>query len=417
MIEDIPEALSDQSKYYLRRLQEEPDSWELRKEAALQLYDEGEYALAADVVWLAAEIPSTDMDIAFVIKVVSRAKPNRSIRMVYDLMRHNLGKAEQMIALANVFNLIGFPMLAARSYGAAMTLNPELFDVGFERQSLYVDDDAKLQNQWLEHAQLETKEDSFSEYSSELVGEPIRFEALKRDLDATSFMKASEAAAKGDITELVPAFEKLQNVIQPQQQAGPKPPLLVPPVENKPPLPVPPVENKPALGGIPKPTEGLKIEGSKPSLKAPQMRISQPLQPDAAPPVPKLKQSQPLKQDAAPSVPGSIPKPTEGLKIEGSKPSIKAPQMRISQPLQPDAAPSVPKLKQSQPLKQDAAPPVPKLKQSQPLKQDAAPPAPKPIPSQPLPMQPPPQSKPVKETRSVPVPPLRRATPPPKNDQ
>lgn len=213
MSEELPDTLSPETKIYFNLVAGDPNNWVLRKEAALKLYDDGEYVMAADMVWNTSEIPSTDMDMAFAVKMLSRAKPNRSIRLVYELLRQNSGKAEQAIALANVFNLIGYPMLASRCYGAAISLNPEFFDIGFEHDSFWSDDDRALDKAL--DASSFARHPHFALQGRELQGEAIHFSDLTQELDKDSFKAASEAAALGDVTGLVPAFEKLQVVMQP----------------------------------------------------------------------------------------------------------------------------------------------------------------------------------------------------------
>ncbi|MGJ8673353.1 hypothetical protein [Rubritalea sp.] len=220
MSETLSDNMSPETKIYLNLVDGDPHNWVLRKEAALRLYDDGFYEMAADMVWNATEIPSTDMDIAFAVKMLSRAKPNRSIRLVYELLRQNSGKAEQAIAMANVFNLIGYPMLASRCYGAAVSINADFFDIGFERDAFWSDDERTLEKKLIEsefdrHAH-------FALQGRELQGEPIRFGDLNGELDKDSFKAASEAAALGDVTGLVPAFEKLQVVMQPTARKADK---------------------------------------------------------------------------------------------------------------------------------------------------------------------------------------------------
>ena len=204
-------SLSYEIKYLLSLVDDDPSNWVVRKEAALKLYEAGEYLESANMVWLTPEIPSTDMDVAFAVKMISRARPNRSIRLVYELLNRNAGKAEQNIAMANVFNLIGFPMLAARCYGVAMTLNDKYFDIGFELEAFLADDSKILKNGWAKHRDEDLKK-SFSEESKELVGGPISFKALTEKLDEESFKNASEAAVVGDVESLGAALKKFNTI-------------------------------------------------------------------------------------------------------------------------------------------------------------------------------------------------------------
>lgn len=139
---------SQEAQDLLSKVQSDPTNWSARKQAALKLYEEECYLEAADTVWNAPDMPSTDVDVAFVVKIVSRARPNRAIRLVYEVLRLNADKGEKNMAMAKAFSLIGLPMLASRFYGAAMASNAKYFDIGFESQSLWFDDSGSLIEEW-----------------------------------------------------------------------------------------------------------------------------------------------------------------------------------------------------------------------------------------------------------------------------
>ncbi|MFT5881861.1 MAG: hypothetical protein ACI9FG_000351 [Crocinitomicaceae bacterium] len=143
-----PTSISESAQAQLDAVEANPVDWAGRKEAAHKLYEEGYYLEAANTVWNVPEMPSTDMDVAFVVKIVSRARPNRSIRLVYEVLRRNSGKAEQNMALARSFSMIGLPMLASRFYGAALAADSSQFDIGFEQQSLWLDHSGSLLEAW-----------------------------------------------------------------------------------------------------------------------------------------------------------------------------------------------------------------------------------------------------------------------------
>lgn len=227
-------------KYLLTLVSDDPSNWVVRKEAALKLYEAGEFLDAANMVWQAPEIPSTDMDVAFAVKIVSRARPNRSIRLVYELWRQNAGKAEQNIAMANVFNLIGFPMLASRCYGAAMALNEKYFDMGFESEAFLTDDSEVLSTQWSQYRDDDLKK-TFSAECSELKGQPIRFKDLNEKLDDASFKNASEAAVQGNAEELDVALQKFSTITAEPRR------FALPTTGKKPEDPELPIETKAAL--------------------------------------------------------------------------------------------------------------------------------------------------------------------------
>lgn len=132
----------------LQTLELNPELWETRKKTAEILFDEEQYVEAAEILWSAPDIPSTDTDIAFTIKIISRAKPNRAIRLIYEMVRRNNGKPAKNMAVASALNDIGMYMQAARFYGAALASDPSLFDLGFEREALWMDDSKRLLEEW-----------------------------------------------------------------------------------------------------------------------------------------------------------------------------------------------------------------------------------------------------------------------------
>ncbi|MFC4993795.1 hypothetical protein [Rubritalea tangerina] len=276
-------ALTSEIKYLLSLVDDDPSNWVVRKETALMLYEAGEYLQAADMVWQTPEIPSTDMDVAFAIKIVSRARPNRAIRMLYELVGRNAGKAPQYIAMANVFNLIGYPMLAMRCYGMAMALNEDFLDMGFEAEAFLYDEGRVLSNRWL-GSEPEVKE-PFLQATEVGEVEPIIFAELNQELDESSFKRASQEAVKGDVQALIPALEKFNTV-----QQGEKPKIIAPPVESA------RVDPRPGNALLPKGAEE-QARAPKPMVLPPQA----PQQPNFHPP------SQPAKavslEKGAPKVP------------------------------------------------------------------------------------------------------------------
>lgn len=137
----------------LCRLTLEPDNWPLRKSAALKLHEGQNYEDAANILWSAPEMPATDLDVAFAVKIVSRSRPNRAIRLIYEVLRRNEGKPSKNMAMARAMSLIGMPMQAARFYGAALAESSEHFDLNFEKQALWCDDAGKLMELWLQSDQ------------------------------------------------------------------------------------------------------------------------------------------------------------------------------------------------------------------------------------------------------------------------
>ena len=188
-------SLSENLDYLLQLVEKDPGNWVLRKDAALKLYQDGHFERAADMVWSCPEIPSTDMDVGFAIKILSRAKPNRSIRMLYELVERNAGKTEQLLAMANVFNLIGYSMLAHRCYGNAMAHDPGLFDVGFEKEALISDEEHQLARAFsvVNQQNHVVLQGDFGELS----GEPIRWQDVPSNAHASFSLKQAAQDAIG----------------------------------------------------------------------------------------------------------------------------------------------------------------------------------------------------------------------------
>lgn len=189
-----PHEPSELSKALLAAVEADPSNWQARKSAAVKLFEDNCFLEAADVIWNTPEIPSTDMDVAFAVKIVSRARPNRSIRLVYEVLRRNSGKSEQNMAMARAFNLIGLPMLASRFYGAALATAPENFDIGFEHQSLWCDDSGAILDAW-EKNSLDIKK-PFSKELAEFVGDPIKCADLNEEKVKQSQVTAPVGVSK-----------------------------------------------------------------------------------------------------------------------------------------------------------------------------------------------------------------------------
>ncbi len=132
----------------LQTLKQNPDLWETRRQTAEILFNDEQFLEAADLLWNAPEIPSIADDLAFAIKIISRAKPNRAIRMIYEVITRNNDKPVENVAIAKALNDTGLHMQAARFYGAALASDPSLFDLGFERQALWMDDSNRFTKDW-----------------------------------------------------------------------------------------------------------------------------------------------------------------------------------------------------------------------------------------------------------------------------
>ncbi len=253
-----PATLSESAQAQLDAVHANPADWTGRKEAAHKLYEEGYYLEAADTVWNAPEMPSTDMDVAFAVKIVSRARPNRSIRLVYEVLRRNTGKPEQNMALARAFSLIGLPMLASRFYGAALTADTGKFDIGFEQQSLWFDDSGSLLEAWGDSST--DIKPPFSKPVEAFLGNAINFADLTRDLPQ----------------EMSPVTGPVSNRVAKPSMLNAAPVLRA----AKPTSPTPVRPSVPVISPEPKPTSPLSpLNASKPSAIVPAKNAPKPMLP------------------------------------------------------------------------------------------------------------------------------------------
>ncbi|MBK1791662.1 hypothetical protein [Persicirhabdus sediminis] len=111
----------------------EPDNWPQRREAALGLSELKRFEEAADLVWSAPEVPSTDDDIVFTCCMLAQApsRNSRCIRLIQAVLEQNKGKPTKNMAIAGAMMKYGMLMQAARFYGIALQedeglVNPEL---------------------------------------------------------------------------------------------------------------------------------------------------------------------------------------------------------------------------------------------------------------------------------------------------
>ena len=138
----------------LTTLEENPELWETRKKTAKLLYAEKYFEEAADIIWKAPNIPSVDTDVAFIIQMMAKAKPNRAIRLILEVLKRNKGKAAKNIAMANALNKIGLYLVASRFYGVAVAEDASLYNAEFESQMLWVDDSNKVMEGWKKSKQI-----------------------------------------------------------------------------------------------------------------------------------------------------------------------------------------------------------------------------------------------------------------------
>ena len=125
-------------------LEKDPADWGSRKQLSRLLYDQGSFQQAADIVWAADEIPGIDLELAFAARVLAKASPRKSIRLLTAVLEHNRGKAVQNLGLANALLHHGMVLQAARFYGAALEADPSLGNPDLEHFILWTDDEETL---------------------------------------------------------------------------------------------------------------------------------------------------------------------------------------------------------------------------------------------------------------------------------
>lgn len=301
----------------LAAVEADPNNWEARKSAATHLYSEEKFLEAADMVWGAPEMPSIDVDVAFAVKIVSRARPNRSIRLVYEVLRRNSGKAEQNMAMARAFSLIGLPMLASRFYGAALADGSQHFDIGFEQQSLWYDDSGILLETWANTNQ--DVKPPFSKKIEDFVSDPICCEDLPDNFAQTSTTTSVVNVSKPAGLAGAPVMRAATGNTGPQSVHAAIPPSTPKPAASVAPAPAKPTASQPLRPVVPSPAKPTASQPLKPAVPAPaKPTASQPVKPTAAlkPPTPVAKPV--VKSVAAPVLKAAKPpvvrppKPNQG---------------------------------------------------------------------------------------------------------
>jgi len=126
------------------KLREDPSDWESRRSLARALYDKQAFEEAAEIVWDANPIPSTDIDLAFSARILAKAKPRWAIRLLTAILEQNRGKAVQNLGMANALLHHGMVLQAARFYGAALEADPTFANPDLEHFVLWIDDEQTL---------------------------------------------------------------------------------------------------------------------------------------------------------------------------------------------------------------------------------------------------------------------------------
>jgi len=138
------ERLPFNETFLREKLNQNPGDWETRRQLAHGLYDLEVYDEAAELVWTADQIPSTDLDLAFSIRILAKAQPRRAIRLLTAVLELNRGKAVQNMGMANALLHHGMVLQAARFYGAALEADPTLVNPDLEHFVLWNDDECTM---------------------------------------------------------------------------------------------------------------------------------------------------------------------------------------------------------------------------------------------------------------------------------
>lgn len=132
-----------------------PEWWDWRKVLVANMYNAGLYQEAAELVWNAPEIPPVDTQLAFALKVLSRGKTRRAIRLMHELLSRGTRNPIKLISMARALADVGMVMASARFYGAATIIDESLIDAQFEFWLQWGDEDGKLWGQWQESPRVE----------------------------------------------------------------------------------------------------------------------------------------------------------------------------------------------------------------------------------------------------------------------
>jgi tetratricopeptide (TPR) repeat protein len=149
LFESVSEDRLPFDETYLReKLNSNPADWDTRLRLADGLFEKEAYAEAAEMVWSVKYVPSNDLDLALVIRILSKAQPRKAIRLVTAVLELNQGSAAHNIAMANAMIHYGMVLQATRFYGAALVADPSLANPDLEYLILWSDDKSTMRGQF-----------------------------------------------------------------------------------------------------------------------------------------------------------------------------------------------------------------------------------------------------------------------------
>ncbi|MES2439872.1 MAG: hypothetical protein V4584_12420 [Verrucomicrobiota bacterium] len=140
----IPESNLPPEESLRERLEANPADWNTRLQLASLFYDQGVLHDASVLVWEADRIPCTAPDLALAACILAKDQPGKAIRLLTAVLENNRGEAVQNMGMANALLHHGMVFQAARFYGAAFEINPELVNLEFEHFFIWADDEQLL---------------------------------------------------------------------------------------------------------------------------------------------------------------------------------------------------------------------------------------------------------------------------------
>lgn len=282
------ERLPFDEKSLREKLTNDPTHWETRRQLAHGLYDQQVYDEAADIVWNADPIPSTDLDLAFAIRILAKAHPRRAIRLLTAVLELNQGKAVQNMAMANALLHHGMVLQAARFYGAALEADNTLVNPDIEHFMLWSDDESTM---W----------GLFEKHRPKLGQLPWMLRDPKEALKLTS--RVSLHTTPISVPDLpTVAGEELKHDLY-QQEAKKNAKITPPPAVT---IPIDRVDPKHRLYDV---DYGATVVGNA----TPPAEVTAPA--EAAPPIPRV-----ISEDEEESAPSSAPTPPTPIPVPATKP-------------------------------------------------------------------------------------------------
>lgn len=254
-------------------LEADPSAWSVRKNIVEILFANGKFAEAEEKIWLAPQIPSTDVDLAFALKVLAKHRPDRGARLVEAILDRIRHKPEKALAIARALFKEGMLIQAARFYGFALAEDQQHLDPNLEDWLIWADQSGKI---------------------AEALEKPVMIEPVDKPAPP----------------DTAPLPAPSQIFAPPLQNAATKTVPLPPAESQRPAIPAAPVPARPTL---PTPAGGARPPGSPlpaaptPTISAPP--ISRPISTGGAPILRPVEESS-HPHAPLPPLPPVMPRPS-----------------------------------------------------------------------------------------------------------